>query len=756
MLKNILILILLLTTFMSNAQDVNAISFPVKIEGKDLKNPFVGGLNAPQIYTIDLNEDGTKDVIIMDRDGGVMIPYLRTSTGVGIDLTYAPEYKTSFPDIQEWFKIRDFNGDGIGDIFCYPKSRAPGIEVRKGKYVNGVISFETIEFNEISQFPNVIPIPASTGSAQLYVGSNDQPEIIDIDNDGDMDVVTFDGAGSYLHYWKNRVIEDGLSIDTFSMRLEESCWGKFYEAETSQEVVLSTDSDACATPFDEPFVEERHAGSCVTLIDEDGNGTWDVLLGDLSNRNINLLINTGDNESGHITSQDNLFPSYDVPIDMDIFNATFYDDVDNDGKRDLIAAPNNLGNNTENYRVLWYYTNVGSDSNPLFEFRKDDLLVEEMVDLGASSAPTFTDYNQDGLLDIVVGSLGRYQNTENKDSRLYLFENKGTLTQPAFELVDENYNNFSQFAENGAFFHPTFGDLDGDGDIDMLVGDSGGHLYYSENIAGPGLPYEFTNTITEFMGIRPGNNVRVSIADLNQDGLGDIITGEKNNNSNGSGGIGALIYFPNIGTVGNPVFEGEETEAPNIMAFGDVNTQTIFDPSAMSAPYFYLDNNEYKLFVGSRSGKVDIYSNILGNLNGSFTLESEDYGEIRDGENTSLAVADLNGDNKLEMIIGNERGGLTLYGTEILADANVNTDGTHNNDVSIGLFPNPTRGIMSLKSDINLSNTTYQIFNVDGKVVLEDVIGIDGKIDISDAPQGSYLIKILLPHTTVCKKVVKI
>jgi len=378
-----------------------------------------------------------------------------------------------------------------------------------------------------------------------------------------------------------------------------------------------------------------------------------------------------------------------------------------------------------------------------------------MIDLGASSSPTFTDYNQDGLMDIIVGTRGRYLGEGKTDSKIVLFENIGTATQPSFELVDDNYNNFSQFAGMGNIFYPTFGDLDGDGDNDMLVGDAIGDLYYAENIAGPGLPYQFAPTIVEFMGIRPGNNVTVSIADLNQDGLGDIITGEKNNNSNGMGGIGALIYFPNIGTVGNPVFEGEETESPNIMAFGGVNTQTIFDPSAMTAPYFYFDNNEYKLFVGSRSGEVDVYSNIVGNLDGTFTLESEDFGTIRDGESTSLAVADLNGDNRLEMIIGNSRGGLTLYGTEVLADANVNTDTTETG-ISIGLFPNPTYGIMTIQSDINLSNTTYQVFSVDGKVILEDVIGADARINISDAPQGSYLIKILLEDTTLCKKVVKI
>lgn len=548
-------------------------------------------------------------------------------------------------------------------------------------------------------------------------------------------------------------VEEGQSLDTFSMRLHESCWGKFFEKETSQEVELSDDANVCATPFNEPVVTERHAGSCVTILDEDGNGTFDVLLGDLSNEYVNLLVNTGDNESGWITDQDNSFPSYDVPIFMDIFNATFYIDINNDGKRDLMAAPNAKAN-IENHKVLWYYSNVGSDDNPVFEYRKDDFLVEDMIDLGASSSPTFTDYNQDGLIDIVVGSRGLYQGQGETDPRIYLFENIGTPNQPSFELVDDNYNNFAQFGDDGFLFYPTFGDLDGDGDNDMLTGDQNGYLYYSENIAGPGLPYQFGPTITEFMNIRPGNNVRVAIADLNQDGLGDIITGERSNNNNGVGGIGAAIFFPNIGTIGNPIFEGEETASPNIMAFGAVNTQTIFDPTAMTAPYFYFDNQEYKMFVGSRGGKVDVYNNILGNLEGSFDKLYEDFGTIKDGESTSLAVADIDGDNLLEMVIGNERGGLTMYQTDVLADANVSTHDT-NSDLKIVLLPNPASTMISFKSEIDLIDTPYELFNIAGKRVSQSILTSGKRIDVSDLPKGFYLVKMTIDTKIVTRRFFK-
>ncbi len=52
----------------------------------------------------------------------------------------------------------------------------------------------------------------------------------------------------------------------------------------------------------------------------------------------------------------------------DVFNAGFYLDINNDGVRDLIASPN-ADAKIENYEVMWYYENKGTDDNPDFEVR---------------------------------------------------------------------------------------------------------------------------------------------------------------------------------------------------------------------------------------------------------------------------------------------------------------------------------------------------------------------------------------------------
>jgi len=751
------LIFLMFLCFGAIGQGLTPYNCDVYIEGEKLLEPFVGGLNLPQTYAADLNNDGILDVIILDRAGNTIIPYIRTNDQLGVNLKYAPEYKSSFNNVREWMVLRDFNADGVMDIFGFPQSNQFGIEVRKGYYSNDTLRFEIVRFNEINGAPDIVPIPSSNGNySQLYVAPSDQPEIYDVDNDGDLDVLTFDALGSYLQFWKNYTLEKGLGLDTFSFELEDPCWGKFYELETDQQLKLSDNPANCATLFteEEEVATNRHAGSCVTVFDNDGDGDIDLLLGDLANNQMTMVINGGDSSAeAWMVDQDINFPSYDTPIDIDVFNAGFHLDVDNDGKRDLIASPNFDGT-IENYSVMWHYENKGTDANPDFELQTENLFVEDMLDFGSTSSPAFVDYNEDGLMDIVVGNLGRYRRADINDSRLLYFKNQGTLDNPVFELVDDDFANYAQFQSTALTFNPCFGDLDGDGDIDMIVGDNNGYLFYSENIAGPDQEIEFAQAVYQFQNIRPGNIVHPQIADLNGDGLGDLILGERANNSDGNGKVGALIYYPNLGEVGNPVFEADEDNSPNIIALGNVNTQTIgVEIQALTAPYFYFDGEETILFTGSKNGKISLYSDIDENLDGVFTRVEERYGDLYEGEATTVAVYDIDNDNLLEMLIGNQRGGLSFYNTSIVADVTISTNNTVTESLNIEVFPNPSRGSFTFS---NKKSTTYQLYSTSGVALESGRIKTEGTLDLSNYTTGVYMIHLEANGKTEWKKLVKL
>jgi len=111
------IILLFLSAYLYG-QEISRKHFEVEQDGSLLDFPFVGGLHSPQISTIDLNQDGIKDWIIFDRVGDVVLPFLRSAASD--DFEFAPKYAQNFPDVKEWMLMRDFDDDGLEDLFHFP------------------------------------------------------------------------------------------------------------------------------------------------------------------------------------------------------------------------------------------------------------------------------------------------------------------------------------------------------------------------------------------------------------------------------------------------------------------------------------------------------------------------------------------------------------------------------------------------------------------------------------------------------------
>ncbi len=724
----------------------NTARFPIpEIVLKDLplKFPLAGGLNAPQLSAADLNNDGLEDLFVFDRVGNVRLTFLNDGSGEEqTTYSFAPTYEENFPILEHWVLLRDFNGDGVQDLFAY--SDIPGINgirVHKGFYRNDSLNFERIVFDHPF---NILHFPLRSGNTiPLFVSTVDYPAIDDLDCDGDLDILTFNSAGGYVEFYANRSQEFGYGLDTLIFELAEDCWGGVFESGLSEIVDLAESPGDCAEIFArENAIEFRHAGSTLLTLDIDEDGDRDLILGDITFNNINLLSNAGSCNQAWINDQDPFFPSYDLPVQLPVFPAAFHLDVNRDGKRDLLVAPNSeVGG--EDRAALWFYENISAGKGALFQFAKDDFLVGQMLDFGSGANPVFVDYNQDGRMDLVVGNHSQYNTTSGSGARLFLFENTGTKAQPAYKLVDDDFLELGKFEGINGNYAPCFADLDDDGDLDVLLGTREGTLFFARNVAGPGQRMVFDNWDLHYFGIDVGLASVPELADLNGDGLLDLIIGERNGNIN---------FFPNSGTLESPLFDS----LPVTEFWKGVDTRSPGIFSGYSAPVIIHTNEGKQLLAGSEAGTIRWYQSIEGP--GTAMLRDDDFGRFLVGKRTRLDLADVDNDSYLELAVGNLRGGIALYNTPFRIGQTTPTSRVDQRKAEVRIYPNPVarNGRLQLSFSQMQRSGLFKLYSITGRLMLERQLNGDQVIyiDVSELPSGTYFAMIRARQLTHTQKII--
>ena len=662
-------------------------SLTVSENGIAFSSAFSGGINSGQFSEIDLNLDGTMDLVVFDKSGNKISPFINHNG----NYIYAPKYRSNFPKVHDWMLLEDYNCDGKNDIYTYSSG---GMAIYENTS-SASLSFSLVTSLVLSDY--------GSNNTNIYISPIDIPSIADIDFDGDLDILTFKITGGVIEYHKNMAIELTGSCDTVAFEYSESCWGLFYEGLNSY--ILNCPNCTCPQIINPSTTKskQKHAGSTLLAIDIDDDNDMDLVLGDLNYNNLNLLINGGDNQNALMISVDSAFPQNNnntIAANMNIFPASYYLDVTNDGIKDLIVTTNSQ-NNSENFESCWLYENGGQSNNPDFNFVQTNFLQSDMIDLGKSSFPIFYDYNNDSLLDLVVGNYGYHIANNNPISSLALFKNTGTQNIPKYELTDRDWQGISSVNLNTTLnipalnISPTFGDLNSDGHKEMLLGDADGKLHYFNNNGG-----NFTIAIPNYFSIDVGNFSQPQLVDVNRDGLLDIIIGEQD---------GSINYCPNSGTTINAEFDTIITN------WGGIDVDTNYISTGYSSPKLIDSSGVYQLFVGSFSGTIYQFTNIDGNLNGQFQPTYSTLASLWDGGKCSFDFADINNDNHPEMILGNLSGGIAYFSSDtLLNDTTTIQTNTINELLKFRIYPNPATNKLTVESS---ETGTIKIKNLLGRTI---------------------------------------
>lgn len=632
-------------------------SIPVTGAERTLAMPWGGGLNAAQYNTLDLNGDTQSDLVIYDRTAN----QVRTFIFRAGKYEYNPAYELQFPSgISSWLLLRDFNCDGRKDIFTSdPFGIRAFVNTTRG---NGPLSWRP--------YNNGDPVftKGFSGNINLKVNETDIPAIDDVDGDGDLDILNFRFVGfNTVEYHRNFARERTGTCDSLQLERITQTFGGFEDCSCGRIAFGQT----CGQPGGG---RSQHAGGkSLLLLDMNNDGDQELVYSEESCSQLYMLENTGTAATAKFESYQT-FPSAQ-PVAIPFFPAAYFEDVDGDGRRDLLATPTQYARSFSTIdfqRSNWFYKNKGTNDAPQFTFVTNQFLQSEMIDVGDFSTPACFDFDNDGDQDLFVGF---YADTNSKGG-IYLYENIGQTTA-AFRLLSTDFAGLNLL--NLYNFKPQFSDLNRDGKADLVftathLQSGQTSLYFLPNRATAGL--DVSTTTLQTTAVRIGQNENLTLVDVDLDGAPDALWGRSN---------GSLQFWRNVGTGSIPDF------ALTGDAFLGLAASTSRQNLTTAAGDLDGDGNT-DLVVGDPFGTVVIYPHFRsGNaapVADWLVLDGKVVTRRNLGGRVWPAVVDLFPDARPALLLGNTLGGLSVLRP---------TDQTElDDDPTITIYPNPVPSTANL------------------------------------------------------------
>lgn len=247
------------------------------------------------------------------------------------------------------------------------------------------------------------------------------------------------------------------------------------------------------------------------------------------------------------------------------------------------------------------------------------------------TAPAFGDLDGDGDQDLLLGKTGGFP---------AFYRNDGNADFPEWTLVEKSYSLPAVTSNTATFrFHPALADMDGDEDLDLVMGMDRGFVFYFRNVGSVTAPQWQLVSEDWLGGIVPGENARPAVVDMDNDQDPDLLVGC---------GEGRICHYVN-----NPV--GNEPQWSLKTEF----FQGIDQGSGTPVSPFFADVNGsgyWDLFLGLPDGTIQFYQGAESVYGNRVTLKEERFQDLQLPGTATPAMVDLNRDGTLDFLAGSQSG----------------------------------------------------------------------------------------------------
>lgn len=533
-------------------------------------------MSASSVFAIDIDGDGDIDVLSASFFDN-KIAWYENLDGQG---TFGPQQVITTNALNaQYVFAADIDGDGYVDVIAASGNINEG-KITWYKNIDGLGNFGS---------ENIINSDA-VGVYSVYAA--------DIDNDGDIDVLSASGMGNELVWYENLDSQGQFgSKQIIDLGYFKAIKVADIDNDGDMDVIsASYNSGDGIIAWHENLDGQGNFGS-KRIITSEPLDTYDVFVADIDgDGDLDVIAALYMDEDFSIEWYENLDgmgnfgPANQVNTTSGFTKSIFVSDIDNDGDLDIISASED--------RIGFNKNLDGNGNFGMHEYFTFDVYSPQSI--------YAADMDGDGRLDVLSasyrdGEIAWYKNLDGHGN----FSIQKTISQ-------NNYSANTVLAK----------DIDGDGDLDVIFA-SELHVAWQENLDGNGTFGE-KKIIANEIGVI---YIDVAAGDMDGDGDIDLVVAEFS--------IGRLSWYENLDGLGNfgskQIINDNFTLGPYNIQVGDINNDGRLD--IVTSSIINGAANWYENLGGGNFGPPQLISS-SGNNNIEFVY-----------------AADLDGDNDLDVIV---------------------------------------------------------------------------------------------------------